>query len=718
MPEYRFSNTYIAPYTPFTSNQYINNWIEIDFQNNPTIPFGFSPLITPLFLIDSPLPLTSDQDSEYISPPTVTDNAKVNPFTTTIPVNDLAISHLTQWELGAGYVFGENTSSDPNVNGLLKISGQVVESLSKNKVFTVDQKGEYVQLRTVRNFRKVTTTQVTPVTILGQRLQFSLTGDCLFKEAPKGSICTYTPGIEIPQSGIDPKTQLPTIINITSNFGDIVTPASLAEISKSGFQQGANGQKIGLDLYFPNSGVSTGNSQSSNITLTRKEELDNAAAASYLYTRQIVQANSEKAVLARTVKGLPLFQDETNTLLNPALSIVNAFLPDIEPNLEGSDPNLQSSSRANRNLFFAANNSRLPPLSFVIYQAGLGEAQNTPKGITNTSQMPSAFFNSFWFGLSPVINRRSDTIQGGYDITKPLSILEQGGGEGGLTKTIDFASVINDSRFSNSTLTSPYTQVYLTFYTQEANVVVQSIYEENTNYYPHLSFTGNITDSSSVFRYYAGVIAANEIKPYIGLDYSKNYENWNYRVGAVGYANPDRDYYSQINGFVNYRIPLQADTTLSLYSGVDYALQNYTRVGDTVSVTPLSSFSMGFRVNGPGVTVGLTNFWGLDNLANNSNSKMLINLGLDLSEDLSAIAYLAPYDQNTSKTQYGLNLNWNLGSDYNTPQLSFGWANYKYDYGNDALGNDRSVSDNVFTVTFRIGQPNNPYRQPRPAKKQ
>jgi hypothetical protein len=141
-------------------------------------------------------------------------------------------------------------------------------------------------------------------------------------------------------------------------------------------------------------------------------------------------------------------------------------------------------------------------------------------------------------------------------------------------------------------------------------------------------------------------------------------------------------------------------------------LQNYTRVGDTVSVVPLSSFSMGFRVNGPGINLGLTNFWGLDNLANNSNSKMLINFGLDLSQDLSLNGYVAPYDSNSSKTQYGLKLNLNLGRDYNTPQLSLGWANYQYNYGLDLLGNSSSLSDNVFTLTFRIGQPNNPFRKP------
>jgi hypothetical protein len=654
----------------------------------------------------------SSKNTDYINPPVKVANEKINPFTTTIPINDLSISHLTNWEIGMGYALGSQTANDPDFNGILKINSEVIQSLRKDKVFTVEQKGEYVQLRTVTDYRKITTTQTTPVTIIGQRLQISLTGDCIFTDAPKGSICTYTPGLATDESSIDAKTLLPTRIETTSNFGDIVTPESLTEMAKPGFQSGANGQQLGLNLFFPNSGVVNGNSQSSNGTLTRKEELKNAMAASYLYTHQVIQANNKKAVIARTVRGLPLIQDEKNTLLNPALSIFNLFLPDLNPNLEGSDPTQQSNSSANRNLFFAVNNTRLPPLSFVIYQAGLGEAPNTPKGVTNLSQIPAAFFNSIWLGLSPVIDRRTDVLQGGYDIIRPIQVVEKGGKEGGSTENVDFSSVVNNNSFSNKNLTSPYVQVALTSYDQEANVVIQNIYDEETHYYPHLSFTGNITDSSSVLRYYAGVIAASEIKPYIGLDYSKNYDTWNYRLGAVGYANPDRDYYSQLNGFINYRIPLQADTLLSVYSSIEYALQNYTRVGDTFSVVPLSSFSMGLRVNGPGINLGLTNFWGLDNLANNSNSKMLINFGLDLSQDLSLNGYVAPYDSSSSKTQYGLKLNLNLGRDYNTPQLSLGWANYQYNYGLDLLGNSSSLSDNVFTLTFRIGQPNNPFRKP------
>jgi hypothetical protein len=714
MPEYRFSNTYIAP---FTSNQYINNWIELNFQNNTSVPFGFFPATTP-FLMDSPFLELSDPNSEYLKPPTEIDPDKLSPFSTTIPINDLLITHLTNWEFRLGGVFGEQTYSDPNLNSLWKINSGVIQSMSKDKVFSVDQRGEYVQLRTVLDYRQVTTTQTTPLTILGQNIQISLTGGCLFPNKPPGAICTYTPGVEVDQSSINPQTLLPTRIVNTSRLGDIVTPESLAAMRQPGFQTGANGQKIGINLFLPNTGVLTGNSQGSQATLTRQEDFRNAGAASYLYTRQIVQANAEKSVMARTVRGVPIIQDETNTLLNPALSLVNLFLPDIEPNLEASE-NTSSTRSVSRNLFLAANNTRLPPLSFVIYQASLGEAAHPPKDISDFSQVPEASFNSVWFGLSPVINRRSDVLEGGYNMIGPRRIIDGGGGEGGtsVSDNLEFNSVVNDSTFSSASLTNPYTQVYITFYGQEANVTVKNIYTEETHYYPHLSFTGNITSSNSIFRYYGGVIAADLVKPYIGLDYNQNFGNWNYSIGGIGYLNPDRDYYSQLNGNIAYRIPLQDDTQLTLYSAIAYALQKETRIGDTVSVEPLSSFSTGVRVNAPGVGLAVTNFVGLDNLANNSLSKMLINFSVNLTDYLVLGGYVAPYDENPSRTQYGLNLNLNVDRQYNSPQISFGWANYRYDYGQDGFGNTPSVSDNVFSISFRMGQPYNPYRQPQPIAK-
>ena len=84
-------------------------------------------------------------------------------------------------------------------------------------------------------------------------------------------ICTYLPGLKTDESSIDPQKLIPTQIPSTSLFGDVVSPASLLAIQATGFQGGANGQLIGLDLYFPRIGAQSGNSQAKDSSFDRFE---------------------------------------------------------------------------------------------------------------------------------------------------------------------------------------------------------------------------------------------------------------------------------------------------------------------------------------------------------------------------------------------------------------------------------------------------------------
>lgn len=78
----------------------------------------------------------------------------------------------------------------------------------------------------------------------------------------------------------------------------------------------------------------------------------------YSTVRQIVRANDKKAVIGRTIRGFGLLVDDENRLLNSALQLGNFILPDAEPKIEGGIN--QVNSNINRNLFLAANNTRIP----------------------------------------------------------------------------------------------------------------------------------------------------------------------------------------------------------------------------------------------------------------------------------------------------------------------------------------------------------------------
>ncbi len=65
-------------------------------------------------------------------------------------------------------------------------------AVTRNNVYTVDQKGTYFQLRTVPLDRKVPTTTLAPQTLTGLEIQLSLTANCLFQNTSSDQQCTYT----------------------------------------------------------------------------------------------------------------------------------------------------------------------------------------------------------------------------------------------------------------------------------------------------------------------------------------------------------------------------------------------------------------------------------------------------------------------------------------------------------------------------------------------
>ena len=86
----------------------------------------------------------SDLNSDYIIPPKIAPQEKVHPFTTTLPLNGLPVSHLTQWEFYTGTNFGDHINTSFSSGGIFKIDGQIIESLTRDNIYTVDQKASYV----------------------------------------------------------------------------------------------------------------------------------------------------------------------------------------------------------------------------------------------------------------------------------------------------------------------------------------------------------------------------------------------------------------------------------------------------------------------------------------------------------------------------------------------------------------------------------------------
>lgn len=642
----------------------------------------------------------------YILPPQVADPEKLAPQTTTLPLNDTPTSHRTEWELRIWEALAATTNSPIFFNSTLKLDSEVIESLTRNNIYTVDQKASYLQLRNFQHQKTVTTTTTEPQTINGLEIQVSLTGLCFLPGTPADQQCTYTPGLVADRNSIDPQFLVPTRILPTSNLGDVVTPESLAAIQRPGFQRGAGGQEIGLDLYFPNSGAFAGNEQSQESDIHRQEEIEYAIVGTFSRVRQIVKANHTQAVIGRTIRGFTAFVGKENRPLNLAIQAGSQFLPEVIPELEGSENPVNTN--INVILFQAANNNRLPANSFTIYSAGVGRAKSLTPDITSPSQVPKANYNSIWLGLSPVIERSFSQGETFYQPTGPQRAVVSGG-EGGENENIEFVSAVNQELFSTETLEGSYTQVYLSFLSQDANLVSQEIYQEKINYYPHLSFTGNRTGLRDRLRYYAGAIVSEEVKVYLGADYTRNAgKGWNFRAGAVGYLNPDRDYYSQLWGNLAKNIRLARNANLAFGGGFNYAIDRETKIGDITSISPASEVALSARINWGRVSVGVTNFFG-DILPNSYNDRLVIELAIRPLKTLSFSGYIAPVDETTSRSPVGASLSWRLENKYNSPSLSLSWQNQEYEYGEDPFGNDLLIKDNIFTVLFKVGSPGRPF---------
>jgi hypothetical protein len=650
-----------------------------------------------------------EADPDYIIPPRVAPKKRINPFTTTLPLNGIPISHLTEWEFIGGSVFGDQINTSVNANGTFKLTSEVKESLTRDNIFTVDQRGSYLQLQTVRENREVLVAKKEPQTLLGMEMQMSLTASCLFPETTSEQQCTYTPGLEVDRDSIDSDFLVPTRITQTANVGDVMTPESLAVMTLPGFQMGANGQKVGINNYFPNVGALPGNSKGTDYFYVREEDIENTPVGFYSRVRQIVRANDQEAVIGRTVRGIGFIVDDDNFLLNSALQLGNFLLPDVNPRLAPGKSKANAS--INRNLFLAANNTRLPVNSFTFYHAGVGHAKSIQSPVNNLNQVPSANFNSVWVGLSPVTKRRIERVVR-YETFGSKRITSEAGAEGGVDSNVSLTSVVNSATYSTDELEDFYAQVYLSNFAQDAYFVTGNKLIEETNYYPHISLTGNITGSQHVLRYYGGVITGETIKPYLGGDITKTtLDGWSFTGGAVGYINPDRDYYSQLLGNISKTVSFNRSNNLVFSTAFNYALDREERISNIESKSSASYLTLGARANIGDVSFGLINYFG-DILPDSIEETLLLDLKIKFNDYFTMSGYYSPINENSSNSRYGARAQIRFSRSYNSPTLSFSWTNNEYDLGRDPVdGTQIDLNDNVFTVLFRFGAPPNPFDQ-------
>ncbi|MGI0483838.1 hypothetical protein ACN4EK_00300 [Pantanalinema rosaneae CENA516] len=637
--------------------------------------------------------------SQYKKPPRVIPDRKVNPFITNMKLNGTLISHLTEWEITSGYSFGNSISSNLNINGIYRLDSKIIQSLSHDNVFTSEQTGTYLQVQTVRQQRELTILRKVPQTFQGIGLQLTFLGSCAGVN-DTAQLCSLSPTLITDRTSLDPKFLFPTRIFQPGTVGESVSPETLSILAQPGFQLGEVGKEVGIDLYFPNIGALPGNTQTDETSVVRREVIETTPVTTISRIRQIIKANHHRAVIGRTVRGFPIIPGDQNQDVNLVVQLAAELLPDVEPQLEGTLE--AASTNINKNLFFAANNVRLPDNSFTIYQAGLGSALH-PHHQEQTLVMPSASFNSVWLGLSPVttFSQRDDLL---YQPTSRERVLVTAGGEGGRGSNNAFSSTVNSETFSSADLSAFYTQIYITLFNRDVNFVTETKITEITKYYPHLSLSGNITSSDSIFRYYGGVIAAPSPKFYIGTDYTKFLKTWTFNLEAVLYNRSDQDYYSHISGAISKTFPISAKANVVLSSAFNYAFgRDETQLG----ISPVNFATIAARANLGALSLGVTKF--LQVFPYSVNNTLTADIGIQLGQRGRLTAFWAP---GKTSQNYGVSAQYRFGDGYNSPTLSLSWSRETYSMGLDQFDRPLSGQNNVFLVLFRFGTPARPFSLP------
>jgi hypothetical protein len=636
--------------------------------------------------------------------PKILPSDRVQPSSTSWIFNGIPVNHLTRQEFSLGSESGSSRNSLQSLNSIINLGGQTTEIVDAEGIYNLDYRSTFGQIQTLRQSRQVITNVTQPSTIFGFRERLTLTADCTLPGTPKGSQCSYLPGLVTDRSSINNNLQ-PTRIDQPSQFGEIVTPASLAAIKQPGFAAGANGQNLGIDLYFPNAGSQPGNEQSNRTSIDRREEFRHTPAISSARIHQVIRIGDREAAIGRTIRGNGYIQGDGNLGIFTGLQFATESLPEAIPAMS---PGTGTALTINRNLLKTADLARLPENSFTLYNYGIGRAPHAAPKVAKITDIPAATYQAWWIGLSPV-TLRSQTSQATIQLTSPQRIVRDFGEEGGSdAPNVNIRSAINGVTFDARQLQNVYQQAYVTAYNQDATIFTENKLTETTRYYPHFSYTGNITNSDAVFRYYAGAIVLNNgvqidgVKTYAGLDYTQVTDRGlTYGIGGMIYTNPDPEYHSYAIGNISQRISLSPKNSLNLGANINYIPDGQIKIDRTLFQSANSSVNIGANLNIDRVSLGVSQSFATA-LPNSIGNTLGVNLSIGLNDRLSIAGYWTPWNENQIRSPYGINANLRLGKDASSPSLSLGWSQNITDFGRDAGGMNLQQRDNIFTVLFKV----------------
>ena len=650
--------------------------------------------------LNAPTP-PQQQDPRFIIPPKELEAQVVDPFSTQFVVNGNKISHLTTTVVTSGYESGNFRTSDLSFDVYRLIGAKHIQSVTADRVVRVNSQLEVGGVRSVAQNQDISVAVAQPQTLLGFRQQISLDGNCL---DGSGRTCTYLPGIKIDDSVIDRNKLQPTGVKITSQFGDVISPAAVAAIRQPGFQGGANGENYGIDLNLPAVGL-VPPPAGTPLVLTgeRKETISTGISVNYTRLSQDFATNGRESTLGRTVRSLNYIHGDRNQLLNLIANALGQVLPAFQPTIAPGESGAKIV--VNPNLYRAANAVRIPDSSLTVYQSGTGYAAS--RG-SDPRIPPGASHQALWVGLSPIVEREFGN-DFRYITLRDPRVVSRSGGEGG---NVPVAVNLNNFAFNSSGLQNAYGQGYVTVFNRDVSRVDTETIRQRTDYYPHISYTGTNLTENTLWRYFTGAIVnagfepknTQNLKAYIGTDYSiLNPRGLSLSLGGIGYLNPDPEYYSQLFANVNQSIDLGSNPRNNLVVGVNgsYIVDGSVTIKSLPVRSAQSFINAGLAINLGDISIGGTQFIG-NLLPESVESKTIVNAGWKISDRLKVGGFVSLSDRNVSKNPFGASLSYDLDPTGNST-LYVGWNAAEIDFRRSLGPTANIYKDNTVSVSVKYG---------------
>jgi hypothetical protein len=375
-------------------------------------------------------------------------------------------------------------------------------------------------------------------------------------------------------------------------------------------------------------------------------------------------------------------------------------------------------SRVSNNMFSALANARVPANSFTMFQTGRADVVHATTPPRSAAETPVAQYWGFWMGMSQVrdvtTRNRTQIIPVGERISINDPIFRQGGLGTPFEDLVDLGVTMFDQIDDSVTavdfqnIDDLFIQVGLDVSTQEA--IRRMTSTETTAYklVPHLSFSGNRTGGEQVFRYYTGVVLADETTAYVGADYTLSTESgWNAYARMDIYTKSIQDYVSEAELRASRTFTINPQRQFTIGAGAVAALDDFETMANGTGLgigdNDMRADFVGRWREGP-LDMTIRQRYSQATGSDDWQESTTFGVSYAASNTISLTAQITPYSTEDSYVEAALGVNMRLAEGANAPTLQAQYSRATYDVGTDGNGDRRSTTNDIFgaQIQFRF----------------